>query len=119
MIAEMVNDELARGRHAPRSTAVLLALVVLAWGCSKATPTEPSSSDAGLLVLSFSMSCPNSSAAVFVDGQAVGRVQLPGALSIPVAVGPHTYSVGSSPTVSFEMPPNGRVFFTNAPAPCP
>ena len=108
-----------RARHAPEIAAVLLAFAVLASGCDKATPTEPSSSNAGLLVLSFSARCANSSAAVFVDGQAAGRVQLPGALSIPVAVGTHTYSAGSSPTVSFEMPPNGRVIFTNAPVPCP
>ncbi|MEO6325434.1 MAG: hypothetical protein ABIT01_17695 [Thermoanaerobaculia bacterium] len=109
----------SRSRATSRACA-LLALSIFGFGCRDTTPTEPTSSDAGLLILSYSLrSCASSSATVFVDGQAVGRVQIPGALSIPVAVGTHTYSAGASPTVSFEMPPNGRVFFTNAPIACP
>ena len=90
-----------------------------------ANPTSPATSatfgQLGAYVLRLTASDTEwtSSADVFVDGKAVGRVQLPGVLSIPVSVGTHVYSVGSSPTVSFEMPPNGQVIFTNAPVPCP
>ena len=109
----------AEGRRLAKGTGAVLALVLLASGCGKTTPTEPVASTQGVLILSFSARCASPSALVFVDGVAVGRVQLPGALSLPVAAGRHTLSAGSSPNISFEMPPNGSVTLTNAPAPCP
>lgn len=99
--------------------AVGAVLAVLS-GCRSDSPTAPDAGDRGLLILSFSDRCPNTTrATIFIDRQAAGLVLIPGAISVPIAPGTHTYSAGSSPTISFEMPPNGRVILTNSPVPCP
>jgi hypothetical protein len=99
-----------------RAVPPLLRLV--ASGCSsKTTPTEPAARS--YLVLSYSGPCLWSDVAVSVDGMALGRVRIPGAISLPVDPGAHRLQVGTSPEVPIDMPADRDLLLTNVPSACP
>ncbi len=96
--------------------ALLLAGGVVACGKESSSPTAPTGP---VLVLTYTGPCVYGSAVLTIDGKAMGRVNIPGTISFPMASGSHTLQVGTTPAVPFDMPSDRDLILTNVPSVCP
>lgn len=96
-----------------------MALLVVAAlpACRETTPTEPETRP--VLVVAYTGPCAWGNALVVIDRVPVGRVAIPGALTLPVPAGPHELRAGGGPAVPFTMPADRDLTLTNQPSPCP